>query len=108
MKLSKERIEELIESFDCDLETEAALRELLALRRQNEWQPIETAPTQTDVLICSVGWASGAEARLHDEEGWYAAGNHPTDSWGGQLYPSHWMPLPPAPIPLEAQKESGE
>lgn len=61
------------------------------------WQPIESAPTDGTCVLVAEGAAVG-EARCYSEgEGWYWAGNAPTDSWGGRVYPTHWMPLPEPP-----------
>ena len=63
-----------------------------------EWQPIETAPRDgTHVLIYVPGWINGSEARYLDDEGWWLANNDPTDHWGEQQHPTHWMPLPNPP-----------
>lgn len=65
----------------------------------SEWQPISTfepTPDECDFLVCVNDFVG--EARWHyDQNAWYWAGNDPTDSWGGQIYPTHWMPLPAAP-----------
>ncbi len=46
-----------------------------------------------------------AEVAGHnDEDGWYWVNNHPTDSWGGRIFPTLWMPLPPAPAPPQETK----
>lgn len=43
------------------------------------------------------GW-NVSEARYHpSEDGWWLANTHPTDAHDGQIYPTHWMPLPPPP-----------
>lgn len=43
------------------------------------------------------------EAKYHgDRDGWWWAGNDPTDSWGGRVYPEFWMPLPDPP---QAQRQ---
>jgi hypothetical protein len=60
-----------------------------------EWQPIETAPLDHPLMVAE-GQAVG-EAHHCGRDGWYWAGNDPTDSWGGQIYPTHWMPLPTPP-----------
>lgn len=63
------------------------------------WQPIDTyraGVDAIDVLVAEQGVVG--EARYHaDERGWYWAGNDPTDSWGRQVYPDHWHPLPSPP-----------
>ena len=67
------------------------------------WQPIETYRPEVDPpdVLVSEGQAVG-EARYHNERGWWWVNNDPTDSWGGQIWPDHWMPLP-APPPRPAQ-----
>lgn len=60
------------------------------------WQPIETAPLDTPVIVFDA--PAVGEARHIEDHGWYWAGNDPTDVWGGQIYPTHWMPLPEPPI----------
>ena len=34
---------------------------------------------------------------IRANEGWWWAGNDPTDSWGSRVYPDFWVPLPDAP-----------
>lgn len=60
------------------------------------WQPIETAPVDGTYVLVADGQTVG-EAKFHEGEGWWWAGNHPTDSWGSAIYPTHWMPLPSPP-----------
>ena len=65
------------------------------------WQPIETAPKDSRVLV----WAAGAVriGRFDDDE--YSKKPRPMWSWVGPWCradmraspPSHWMPLPGAP-----------
>jgi hypothetical protein len=61
----------------------------------SEWRAIETAPLDTPVLVSEDN--NVGEARCHWDEGWYWAGNDPTDSWGGRIYPTFWQPLPAPP-----------
>jgi len=62
-----------------------------------EWQPIETAPKDENIL----GHEDGAVTVLYWDElqaGWrypYKGGSR--TKW----FPTHWMPLPPPPQPTE-------
>lgn len=86
---------------------------LAALGSQSEaWQPIESYDANTcplDVLIAvdlEDRCVSG-EARLHGDEGWYWANNHPTDAWGSRVYPYAWRELPTPPArPADTRKET--
>ena len=62
-----------------------------------KWRPIESAPTDGRAVLVAEGAAAG-EAKFHEGHGWWWAGNDPTDAWGRQVYPTHWMPLPEPPM----------
>ena len=67
-----------------------------------EWQDIVTfnAHSLAHVLVSDGNWV--CEGYLdQDSEEWWATNNHPTDHWGEQLYPTHWMPLPEPPAQEE-------
>jgi hypothetical protein len=62
-----------------------------------EWQPINTAPKDgTPVLGGNHAWV--CEVHYAEGYGWYEKNNYPTDSWGGETFPTHWMPLPQPPV----------
>ena len=62
-----------------------------------EWQPIETAPKdEFHVLVATQGYVTAAVWHSH-AAGWYETNNDPTDAWGFELFPTHWMPLPAPP-----------
>jgi hypothetical protein len=76
---------------------------VFTMRRSN-WQPIETAPKNTYILVFMEG--NVFEANLIFEEGYeqYAHWDFPfADAHGcgccsgGRDYPTHWMPLPAPP-----------
>lgn len=72
-----------------------------------EWQPIDTAPMDeegTHVLIAQDG--DVVEARFILEHGWWSRGNDPSDHWGEEWFPTHWMPLPAAPCITAADESS--
>lgn len=64
----------------------------------SDWQPIETAPDNRDVLLAfgATGIPYAVAGRFHngDEWGWSSA-LLPND-WL-EHRPTHWMPLPEAP-----------
>ena len=60
------------------------------------WRDIATAPINgTHVLLCEDGVVF--EGRMVEDGGWFARNNCPTDHWGGECFPTAWMPLPPPP-----------
>ncbi len=63
-----------------------------------DWQPIETAPKDQDVLVWSHGDASIARGAhgtfLAMADGMPAC---TSDGRGVFVQPTHWMPIPPAP-----------
>ena len=74
------------------------------------WQPIETAPEETNVIVAVTGGPHGAtvcEAYFHrdDEYGaeWWLASTGPANYYHGPISDimhgsvTHWMPLPAAP-----------
>ena len=61
------------------------------------WQPIGTFEGDEAYVLVWDGW-NVSEARYHpSEDGWWLANTHPTDAHDGQVYPTHWMPMPPPP-----------
>lgn len=63
------------------------------------WQPIETAPEDTDVIVAVNirGRQVVGEAKQTPEHGWYWAGQDHSDYFAVQIVPTHWMPLPDPP-----------
>ncbi len=57
------------------------------------WQPIETAPIGTMVLMCSM---AATEARDWCFVDWFA-NQKGKPVLHGKLNPTHWMPLPEPP-----------
>lgn len=72
-----------------------------AIAALSQWQPIATAPHETDVILYAsstghfpakmeIGWASGGKrVNLSD-------GSTASNMWS-HGYATHWMPLPPPP-----------
>jgi hypothetical protein len=67
--------------------------------QQDGWRPIESAPEDGTLLLlgnADEGWTT--EARFDSERrGWWEINTHWTDAADGQVYPTHWQPLPPPP-----------
>jgi len=67
----------------------------------SDWKPIETAPKdgQHVLLACAVDPPSWVCEGYYEEDrdAWYQANTHWTDTYNGQIYPSHWMPMPAPP-----------
>lgn len=104
-----------------------------SLESKREWQPIETAPKDRDVLLARVVVEDG-EVRSHVSQGRWIDGEEdqsdqpghdagfvdcdygcffPGRSFGSEKYryeakqPTHWMPLPAAPARAVIAKEAG-
>lgn len=60
----------------------------------DEWQPIETAPRRTAILVWAPTWGSPGEGMLDDDRNVYSP------CCGGDLTPAptHWQHLPKAPL----------
>lgn len=98
------------QGFRCALQTiEAAILAIPTVRRRDEgrdrgmgeWQPIETAPHETDVLLFCPDKGIANPERIElgvASHGWTRNGvsNRSAHAWA-----THWMPLPPAPQPSE-------
>lgn len=56
------------------------------------WSVLIYVPDETGVHRGAVG-----EARWHEGDGWYWAGEDPTDYHAHERFPTHWRVLPPPP-----------
>lgn len=76
----------------------------------HRWQPIETAPKDGTEIV-TLGWERGLPVHtvcawdaLEDENGWSTeCGTEPIG-----FSPTHWMPLPDAPLPSAAAQEAAD
>lgn len=84
----------------------------------SEWQDIETAPKNTEVLVCRyVGdeWRMGQSGLYFDvgdhyygEPGyWYWSNDNCQDCLVEDEGPDYWMPLPPPPTDPRTQERKG-
>jgi hypothetical protein len=85
---------------DCANELEA----LLSALPETPWQPMSTAPTDgTNILLFVPHYAMGRIPSV-TLQGWNLAEDR--RGWrsqyaGGEIHPTHWMPLPAPPPPSE-------
>ncbi len=100
---------------------EALEAENARLRSSREWQPIETAPKDEDIIVAVMAAGhepSIGEARFWSDGGtwepdWWWQGTTPKDYYVGPISemnfgtPTHWMRKPEAPA-LTNQTEKGE
>lgn len=79
-----------------------AAQELIALKENNGWLPIETAPTLGQwYLVCCDKWVSDYRHKIQvlgfadsvDEDGIFWI----SDQDGSRIFPTHWKPLPQPP-----------
>lgn len=71
-----------------------AHRERLLKAEAMEWQPVETAPKDgTRILASDPEWNAGVVVVAR----WWDGAFHVGDLPGDEIYPRHWMPLPPPP-----------
>lgn len=63
-----------------------------------EWQPIETAPRDTVVIVGAAGASSETAFFVEPLNGWFSESSEITgfNQWRA-FPPTHWMPLPEAP-----------
>jgi hypothetical protein len=75
------------------------------LKKQLEWQPIETAPKDGTYLLLNtryseivIGWF-GKDLNIENYNGWlYGDGDgYSTGYYYNPINPTHWMPLPKPP-----------
>lgn len=59
-----------------------------------EWQPIETAPKDTTVLLYGAKRLEMCVGMNHSRDGWVT---DTTSEWLSMYTPTHWMPLPEPP-----------
>jgi len=78
---------------DCDAID--LMREVATLLERLEWRPIATAPLDgRRILVWTAksGCALAYWFATDDDYGWWSSDEQ------GVVQPTHWMPLPPAPI----------
>jgi len=85
----------------CKLEAELA-----ALKAENEWQPIETAPKDGTVFL---GYKRGQFRECYkvprdDCDMWCFGGTSGADDLFPNIKPTHWMPLPKPPAMAQGEK----
>ena len=81
--------------YDCGMN---ALSLLSDYRAKEGWQPIETAPSDTVVLLYSPDRGVANEARIECRE------YRNTKGGSRHAWATHWMPLPPPPALISEDK----
>ena len=81
-------------------ELEKLHAELAALKAENEWQPIGTAPKDGTVFL---GYKLGQfrecyKVPRNDCDMWCFGGTSGADDLFPDIKPTHWMPLPKPPV----------
>jgi len=80
----------------------------------DDWQPIDTAPKNTAIWLvvdgeCYIGYCDPARPCLQDDDVWITkacvrrrddAADEICGCYGHHVSPTHWMPLPEPPKPL--------
>lgn len=72
-------------------------RELLRAAVSEEWQPIETAPKDTAVLVYGFGYSVAHFNTAYGKWIVYGAETECTRMMNTMSRPTHWMPLPQEP-----------
>lgn len=60
----------------------------------SEWQKIETAPMDVEILVGPTKRMQQCVARNDSRDGWVT---ETPSEWVSIYTPTHWMPLPPDP-----------
>ena len=81
--------------------------ELAALKAENEWQPIETAPKDGTVFL---GYKRGQFRECYkvprdDCDMWCFGGTSGADDLFPNIKPTHWMPLPKPPAMAQGEQK---
>ena len=89
------------------IESMLAETELAALKAENEWQPIETAPKDGTVFL---GYKRGQFRECYkvtrdDCDMWCFGGTSGADDLFPNIKPTHWMPLPKPPAMAQGEKK---
>lgn len=83
-----------------------------------QWQPIETAPEEEDVLVHSVdygdlpAWSRAFITVMHKEKdgSWWVSTGENIHNRTSFIFtePTHWMPIPEKPVKMEKTDEGGD
>lgn len=96
-----ERLRALKQRDDAQAALQAAEGEVVRLREERAWRPIETAPKDgTRVLLWAPHWATALTGWTYGQDAWQDARHD-----AHVKPPSHWMPLP-SPL-REKQGDAG-
>ena len=70
----------------------------------DDWQPIDSAPTDTEILVYTRQWGVIVARHSEEHETWFSRMQVPV-TLGEDEMPTHWRPVP---APPESVGEKGE
>lgn len=109
-QLQNENAELCRQLASAQLDNDQLRAELAALKAENEWQPIETAPKDEFVLLAGPSgyttietvFTTGRMCSDYHAGRWIDHANDDLTDWG--FNPTHWMPLPKPPAMAQGDK----
>lgn len=67
-----------------------------------QWQPIDTAPSDQEILVYTRSWGPIVASYSEEFGEWLSRMQVPVSIKDEEELPTHWQPLPPAPDDVQA------